>query len=284
MLYRGMDKIALDAAYDNPRAVGLPVLQEMMADWIARGRDIVSAARLTEIRYGERERNRIDVFEASRSSPFQGRATIAFIHGGYWRSQDKETYRFLAKGALKQGLNFANIEYTLAPQQTIGGIVQEIRQAIDSLNKHLNHIIPDHALLHMSGHSAGGHLVASTLNENGVSSGTSISGVFDLEPISMSYLNEELKLTSEDVARHSPQHHIPASAPPLIIAYGKGELSELRRQSEDFHDAWDAGRLTSKLIPLPQHNHFSILEEMAAEDGVILREVVSLISGALPAR
>jgi len=284
MLYRGMDKTALDAAYDNPRAVGLPVLQRMMADWISRGKDIVSASHLTEIRYGEAERNRIDIFEASRSSGFQGRATIAFIHGGYWRSQDKETYRFLAKGALERGLNFANIEYTLAPQQTVGGIVQEIRDAISCLNSHLHHAVPDHALLHMSGHSAGGHLVAMTLNERGVSSGTSISGIFDLEPIRLSYLNEELRLTPEDVARYSPQHHIPASSPPLIIAYGEEELPELCRQSEDFHVAWGARKLDSKLVRLPQHNHFSILEELADPEGVILKEIISLVSGMLPAR
>ena len=284
MLYRGMDKTALDAAYDNPRAVGLPVLQRMMADWISRGKDIASASHLTEIRYGEAERNRIDIFEASRSSGFQGRATITFIHGGYWRSQDKETYRFLAKGALERGLNFANIEYTLAPQQTVGGIVQEIRDAISCLNSHLHHAIPDHALLHMSGHSAGGHLVAMTLNERGVSSGTSISGIFDLEPIRLSYLNEELRLTPEDVARYSPQHHIPASSPPLIITYGEEELPELCRQSEDFHVAWDARKLDSKLVRLPQHNHFSILEELADPEGMILKEITSLVSRMLPAR
>jgi hypothetical protein len=284
MLYRGMNKTELDAAYDNPRAVGLPVLQGMMADWIARSKDIASAAHLTEIRYGEGERNRIDIFEASRNSGFQGRATIAFIHGGYWRSQDKETYRFLAKGALARGLNFANIEYTLAPQQNIGGIVQEIRQAIDRLNTHLNHIIPEHALLHMSGHSAGGHLVAMTLNESGVSSGTSISGIFDLEPIRLSYLNEQLRLTPEDVARYSPQYHVPTFSPPFSITYGEEELPELCRQSEDFHIAWEARKLTSKVISLPTHNHFSILEELADPEGMIMKEIVSLISRTFTAR
>ncbi|MXQ10656.1 alpha/beta hydrolase [Microvirga makkahensis] len=274
MLYRGMDKIALDAAYDNPRAVGLSRLQEMMAGWIARSRDIASSSRFTEIRYGEAERNRIDVFEASRDSGFQGRATLAFIHGGYWRSQDKETYRFLAKGALEHGLNFANIEYTLAPQQTLGGIVQEIREAIACLNGHVARIVPDHEILHISGHSAGGHLVAMNINEEGVASATSISGIFDLEPIRLTYLNEALRLTPEDVARYSPQHHIPASSRPLVIAYGAEELPELCRQSEDFHAAWKAGKLASRLVCLPRHDHFSILEELADPEGLILKEIV----------
>ncbi len=280
MLYRGMDKIALDAAYDNPRAVGLSRLQEMMARWTARSRDVASSGRLTEIRYGEGERNLIDIFEASRDSGFQGRATIAFIHGGYWRSQDKETYRFLAKGALERGLNFANIEYTLAPQQTLGGIVQEIREAIGCLNRHLARIVPDHAILHISGHSAGGHLVAMNLNERGVASGTSISGIFDLEPIRLTYLNEALRLTHEDVALYSPQRLIPESAPPLIVAYGAEELPELRRQSEDFHAAWKAGQLDSRLLRLPRHDHFSILEELADPEGLILKEIVGHITFA----
>lgn len=278
MLYRGMDKIALDAAYDNPRAVGLPRLQDMIADWTARSREIASSGRLTEIRYGERERNRIDVFEASRDSGFRGRATIAFIHGGYWRSQDKETYRFLAKGALARGLNFANIEYTLAPQQTIGGIVREVREAIGCLGRHLIQTVPGHAILHISGHSAGGHLVAMNLDEGGVASGTSISGLFDLEPIRLTYLDEALQLTLEDVARYSPQRHIPAASPPLVVAYGAQELSELCRQSEEFHAARQAGGLESRLLRLAGHDHFSILEELADPDGAILTEIVRLIA------
>lgn len=284
MLYRGMDQAALDAAYDNPRAVGLSTLQAMMADWIVRGQTIASSGHLTEIRYGEGERNRIDVFEAPRDAGFQGRATLAFIHGGYWRSQDKETYRFLAKGALARGLNFANIEYTLAPQKTLGGIVLEIRDAIACLNRHLAQVSPDHAALHISGHSAGGHLVAMNLDENGVGSGTSISGIFDLEPIRLSYLDEALRLTPEDVVRYSPQRHIPASSPPLVVAYGEEELPELRRQSEDFHAARKANKLVSPVLPLSGHNHFSILEELANPEGLILKEIVTHMAARSPAR
>ena len=61
-----------------------------------------------------------------------------------------------------------------------------------------------------------------------------ISGIFDLEPIRGTTLNEKLALTNEEIARLSPIR-LPPPATPLAVAYGTGELPELQRQSREFH-------------------------------------------------
>jgi hypothetical protein len=58
------------------------------------------------------------------------------------------------------------------------------------------------------GHSAGGHLAAMLMSTDwsafaglpptSIKAGCGISGLYDLEPIRLSYLNEVLKLTPED--------------------------------------------------------------------------------------
>ena len=76
-----------------------------------------------------------------------------------------------------------------------------------------------------------------------------------------------LRLTPDETGAFSPIAHIPAKAGPLIVAYGGGELPELQRQSETYAIAWRQSGLDGATLRLPGHNHFSILEELAAPDG-----------------
>lgn len=74
-------------------------------------------------------------------------------------------------------------------------------------------------------------------------------------------------------AAFSPLHQ-PLSQNPLLVAYGTGELPELRRQSEQFATA--RGNLPAKLLPFVLHSHFTILNELADPDGSLTREVCML--------
>jgi arylformamidase len=76
--------------------------------------------------------------------------------------------------------------------------------------------------------------------------GAAISGLFDLEPIRLSYLNEKLGLDAEQARRNSPLLNLPTRAAKFIIAYGSDELPELKRQSREFGAAWTAHGLLGK--------------------------------------
>src|SRR5713226_5616543 len=66
-----------------------------------------------DLRYGSRERNRIDFLKAREKGP-----TLLFIHGGYWQTRAKETFTLFAVGPMAHGINVALIGYTLAPDAT----------------------------------------------------------------------------------------------------------------------------------------------------------------------
>jgi acetyl esterase/lipase len=272
-VYRDMDRAALDAAYNNSAAVADSAAQ--MADFQLRS-DRLRAEQngRLDLRYGPAERNRIDYFSAGRGGP-----VLVFIHGGYWQMRAKENFSFLAAGPLAHGIDVAFVGYTLAPEIRLEGIVAEVRSAIAWLAERVAEFGGDPARIYVSGWSAGGHLTAMCLDEPAVKGGLAISGIYDLEPMRLSYLNEKLKLDEDEAQRMSPLLHLPPYSMPLFLAYGGGELPELQRQSETLAAARERAGLPCRLACLPGHNHFTILEELASPEGALtalLRELVAL--------
>ena len=96
-----------------------------------------------------------------------------------------------------------------------------------------------------------------------VKSGLAISGIYDLEPIRMSYMQKTLRFTPEDVSAFSPITLTPATGAPLTVAVGGDESEEFLRQSGDFADQWQAGGTPVRSMVLPDINHFTILGEFA---------------------
>ena len=271
MLYRGMDRAQLDVAYNNSAAV--PERDAIVADWAARSAKVrrENAARL-DLAYGDTRREWLDLFLAvDPKAPI-----LAFIHGGYWQMNSKEPFAFLADGPLAHGINFALIGYTLAPEARLDHIVGEARHAVEWLGEHLGDYGADPTRLYLSGWSAGGHLTAMAMPLRVVRGGIAISGLFDLEPIRLNYLNEKLSLDTAEAARNSPLLHIPPMAGELIVAYGTAELPELCRQSIDYGQAWVERELPGHLLPIDGANHFTILETLASPTGALTQALLDL--------
>jgi acetyl esterase/lipase len=247
-----MDRAALDAAYNNSVAVADSA--KIVAGWEARSAKLRAAhPEGTDLRYGPDERNRIDFFSSRRGGP-----VLVFLHGGYWQNRAKEIFSFVAEGPLAWGINVALVGYTLAPQKRLDGIVAEIRAALAWLNESAPML--GHRDIYVSGWSAGGHLTAITMDHPAVKGGLAISGIYDLEPMRLSYINDKLRLDEAEAKRNSPG----PTTKPLVVVYGAEELPELRRQSEDY-----ANLLGGKAVALPRHNHFTVLEELASPHGML---------------
>ena len=263
-LYRDfLTREELDAAYDNTRAVADSA--RILVGFEARSR--LLAERYPgelNLRFGPRERQRIDFFRAG--SP--GAPLLVFIHGGYWQMRRKETFRFLAAGALHHGISVALSGYTLAPEQNLAGIVTEIRDALRWLREHADSLGFDRSRIVVAGWSAGGHLAAMAADEPGVTGVLAISGIFDLEPIRLCCLNDKLLLKPEEVADLSPLR-LPLSEKPLFAVCGSDELPELQRQSWDFARHRAAAKLPGGAFTLAGRNHFTILEELETPGGMI---------------
>jgi arylformamidase len=122
----------------------------------------------------------------------------------------------------------------------------------------------------MSGHSAGGHLVAALFaaprdrlrfDPARIVGGVPLSGVYDFEPLRHHNFNCDFRLDPAAVARLNLADKRPTVKAPLVIAAGADESSEFRRQSRVLADAW-SGQVRS-LLMLPGLHHFNIVDALA---------------------
>src|SRR5262245_37896472 len=270
-IYRGMDRAALDAAYDNTKAV--PDVAQFRERWQRRS-DALRAgkdARL-DLRYGTRPRAKLDYFPCgTRSAPL-----FLFIHGGYWQRNDKEMFGFVCDGPRPHGIDVAVVGYTLAPHARLTDIVGEIDQALTFLAEQAGELGFDRDRLFVGGWSAGGHLTAMAATHPAFRGGVPISGIYDLEPIALCYLDEPLTLDQTEIATLSPLHVLADRTPPLRLFVGGAELPELQRQSATYADAARARGLPVDLTVLPGLHHFSIMDELARPDGAITQALVKM--------
>ena len=274
IVWRGMTRAQLDAGYNNTEAVSDSGPRRDA--WIERS-DAFRRAHPEglDLAYGPRPRNRIDLFRCRTSRA----PLLAFIHGGYWQRNSKETFACMAAGPLANGMDAAFIGYTLAPEATLTEIVAEIAAAVRWLRQEgPRHGVGEGKLV-VSGWSAGGHLTATTLAMDEVDAGLAISGIYDVEPCRLNYLNDKLRLTAEEAAATSPLLHLPKKSAPVVLAYGTAELPELQRQSVAYHEARRSAGLPSESMPLDGLNHFSIMDELEAPGGALARTAARLAGG-----
>ncbi|HEX3476513.1 MAG TPA: alpha/beta hydrolase [Kofleriaceae bacterium] len=271
-IYRGMNRAALDAAYNNSAAVADS--ERWLEQWRRHSAELRGAAgaRL-DVAYGPKERNRLDYFPSGRP----GAPLFVFLHGGYWQRNAKDMFAFVAEGPRQRGIDVAVAGYTLAPAARLTDIVREVSDALTFLHGNAAVFGFDRRALCVGGWSAGGHLAAMSCGHPAVRSALAISGIFDLEPIALSYINDQLRLDAAEVAALSPARTLRPGLAPLAVAVGGDELPELQRQSTSFHGIAGSLGVATALHVLPGHHHYSILDELAQPDGALTRELLRLV-------
>jgi arylformamidase len=259
--WRKLSRAELDRGLNNGESV--PGSGEMVAGWERQSAELRKRhPGHLDLRYGPRERNRIDFLRVHDEAP-----TLLFIHGGYWQNRAKENFTMFAEGPLGYGINVALIGYTLAPDATLDAIVAEVHAGIDFLERELPALGGDGKGLVVSGWSAGGHLTSMALSHPYVKAGMAISGIYDLEPIRASYLNVKLGLDEAMSRKNSPIMMAGGPMKPLSLVVGSSELPLLRKQTADFASHRARHGLPVTYEEVPGSDHFSIMNEMASPMG-----------------
>ena len=261
--WRAMSQEERDLGLNN--GVAVKGSAEIAAGWEQRSAALRQKhAGHLDLRYGPRERNRIDFLKARDGAP-----TLLFIHGGYWQTRAKEVFTIFAEGPMAHGINVALIGYTLAPEVTLDQIVAEIHAGIDFLVEKLPALGVAAEGIVVSGWSAGGHLTSMALSHPKVRAGMAISGIYDLEPIRHSYLNEKLRADEAISRRNSPMMQEGGPLKPLSLVVGSAELPLLRKQTADFAGHRARFGLPVTYEEIPDANHFTIMYEMMSPKGRI---------------
>jgi arylformamidase len=89
-----------------------------------------------------------------------------------------------------------------------------------------------------------------------------ISGIFDLRPITTSYLQPELHLTPEEVAHWSPIEAVPSPSTHYEIVVGHDETAPFHQQAQDY--AYVLGRhgASHERVTLHGEEHMSVVRKL----------------------
>ena len=263
------DPAWLDVQYNNRARI--PDHLQILEGWaassaLAREKSLC----LLDLPYGSGgAAETLDVFLPNRSAS----PVLVYIHGGYWRALDKRDASFVAPAFVNAGAMVVVPNYGLCPAVTIEQITLQLVQALAWVHRNAAEHGGDPQRIVVAGHSAGGHLaamllsclwpqVAADLPARLVRSALSISGLFDLEPISHTpFLAPDLRLTPASALRLSPAF---MRRPPgtLVTVVGGDESEEFHRQNRLLRAAWGADAVPV-CEAIPGRNHMNVLRDLA---------------------
>lgn len=270
----------------NARAA-VPEHVDIQADWLRRSEQVRSTrACKLDLAYGAGERHKLDLFLAGTANgPLH-----MFLHGGYWQRGDRRANHFVAEGLGAHGVNVAMVGYDLCPSVSLDEIVAQVRAALAWLWRNADSLGFDARRIQVCGHSAGGHLTAmllatrwpdqgADLPSELIHSALAISGLYDLEPLRHTSINEAVGMDAESAARNSPALWPGSGNAPVAAAVGGLESAEFHRQAETLAARWRPRAGAVEVLEVPGTNHFTILETLAGE-GVLLERALRLLEVA----
>jgi arylformamidase len=271
--WRAMDQAQLDDGLNNSTAVAGSA--EITAGWVKRSEEMKAKhPDHLDLGYGSGARHKFDFLKAADGGP-----TLVLIHGGYWQMRSKDFFTCFAAGPMAHGINVAVVGYTLAPEASLDEIVAELHASVDALVEQSPALGADPARIVVTGWSAGGHLTATTLTHPAVKGGVAISGIYDLEPIRHSYLNEKLKLDEAMATRNSPLRQDSGPVAPLALVVGGIERPLLRQQTADMAAFRAAHGLPVSYEEIPGADHFTVMEQLESPTGRITTIIRQMIEG-----
>lgn len=218
---------------------------------------------------------------------------VVFFHGGRW-SRGGKTSNVECLGMYNAaGIHFISVGFTLIPETDMDGLVGQCRDAVAWLWREAESFGGDPDRLYVLGKSSGGHLAGvmvttdwaaeRALPPDVIKGGLLVSGMYDLEPVRLSFRNGFLKLDGETAARHSPIRHIPQRGCPLVVGVGALETDEFRRQSREFAAAWQARGLDCRLVEMVDRHHYSITADLSDPDGPLAAPFLERIRAGVKA-
>lgn len=176
---------------------------------------------------------------------------LIFVHGGNWSSGKKETYGFLGRNFAKKGVVSVIPDYTLSPKANYEKMTQEIAKNIDWVKKNIENYGGNPQQIYVTGHSAGGHLVAlAVMNPKYGIDQNDISGIIlnDAAGLDMfSYLqknpptseNNYLTTWSNDPntwEKASPINYISENTPSILQYWGSKSYLSIIEANQDFYN------------------------------------------------
>ena len=283
-LYKGLDSETLEAEYNLMARRG-PDFPQVVERWLARSAlHRENSECQVDLAYGEGDREKLDLFYGGAPNG----PVVIYIHGGYWQRGDKNMYSFITEGYVKHGVSVVMLNYNLTPSVRMAQIPPQIRKAVSWSWHNAEDLGFSNEKITVMGHSAGGHLTAMMmatdwavfdpqLPSDLIRSGIPISGVFELEPLIHTSLNEGPQMSRSEAVAQSPCFIPPVSTAPQLVLAGAAETSEFLRQSDAYAALYRTKDRNIERYDVPDADHFDELERRSEENSVVFEKAMKFI-------
>ncbi|MGO4436288.1 alpha/beta hydrolase [Rhizobium sp. RAF56] len=212
-----------------------------------------------DVAYGEHARNKLDLF-MPESRP---KGLVVFVHGGYWQAFDASYWSHFAGGSVDHGYAVAVPTYPLCPEVKISDVTAAVGKAIEKAASLVD------GPIHLTGHSAGGHLVARMVTKTSplpdavrarIGNVVPISGVHDLRPLMNTDMKETLHLDAGECLAESPALLEPIAGTRLTCWVGAGERGEFIRQNALLANIWTGLGAQTAIVEEADTHHYTVID------------------------
>jgi len=279
--YLNYDREQLDQQY-NIRS-SIPRFQSFFERWRESAYQYRQEHQLrTGLRYGQHRLQTLDYLPVEQ----EGAPLLVFVHGGYWRSLDKSDFTHLAEPYRQAGIAVALINYRLSPEVDMLEMIGDVRAAFAWLYGEADKMGFDPDNIYVAGHSTGAHLASMLVStdwretrvpEDAIKGLCCVSGIYDLEPVRRSYLNETLKLDENQVTLCSPLHQLPRVQLPVLLTAGSNDSIEFKRQLATYARRLQAEGFPVRPIGFANGHHLDMIDQLAQVGSAQAESLIALI-------
>ena len=282
-VYLDYDQVGLDRQYEHRHFVS--DADEILAFQAAESARVRAAAKgRFDVAYGDGEDELLVIYLAEGDGPAP---IVVFFQGGRWAMGSKNSNCEAAEMYTAMGVHFVSVNFSLLPGVTMDVLIGQCRDAAGWIWRNASDFGGDNARMFVHGKSSGAHvagMMAVTdwsqfdgLPADLFKGGLLVSGMYDLEPVRLTYRNEWLKMDERAALANSPIRHIPNNGCPLIVGVGALETDKFRRQSKEFSEAWSAAGLECQFAEMPDRHHFSVNEDMNVAGSELTKPFLALM-------
>ena len=214
----------------------------------------------------DKERHRLDVYAPKGKKDFP---VVMFVHGGSWRSGDKNLYAALGQSLAADGIGCVICNYRLSPAVQHPAHVEDVAKAFAWTADNITKYGGKKDQLFLCGHSAGGHLVSLLVTDpqylkaekhtpSEVKGVAALSGVYEIVP-TVQVLQGPFGRDEEKCKAASPLTHASGKHPPFLIAYADNDFPRLDETALNMHAALKKADSPVELVKCKDRNHYTII-------------------------
>ena len=214
---------------------------------------------------------------------------LFFVHGGAWKMGDKKDfgiYSSIGKSFVRAGIGAVVINYRLSPGVKHPEHIKDVARAFAWTHKNIAKYGGRPDRIFISGHSAGGHLVAllatneqylkaEGLGVKNIRGALPLSGVYELQE---RFLPDVFGTDAEIRKTASPLRHVQAGLPPFLILYADKDFPGCGKvTSEAFATALKEKKVPVETAEITDSDHIRIILSASKTDDVVYKKMLEFI-------